>query len=316
MRIFNFYLSLLFISSFLFTGCSKHSPVLTLLSTEKIGYPSGSGVEYRKGKVFIIGDDSPLLYIMDSALQVSDSVRLTAETTVRVPWQTKKDYEDIAFTGYRQDGDVLLLGSGSAPPNRSTVLLFNEATKQSSIFSVDTLYKRLQAAGLRDINIEGITNLNGSYLLSNRGNKGFLKNYFIVLPPDFWLHPDTVEFHTMLAGINKDTATFNGISGLEYDYASDRLLVTVSTENTYSNSMDGEIGKSYLWIITGMADKENFRAINPEIIIDLNKSDARFKGHKIESVTIISQSRKSMILVFVADDDDGYTHLFKAKLDF
>ncbi|MEO7444151.1 MAG: hypothetical protein ABIT96_09030, partial [Ferruginibacter sp.] len=165
-------------------------------------------------------------------------------------------------------------------------------------------------------NIEGITNLNGNYILSNRGNKGFLKNYMIVLPENFWLHQDSCVIYTLLAGVNKDTAAFNGISGLEYDFASDKLLATVSTENTYSNNADGEIGKSYLWLFYDMQEKKNYRAVNPDIIIDLGKSDNRFTGHKIEAVTILSRSRKQMDLLFVADDDDGYTHLFKARLIF
>jgi hypothetical protein len=95
---------------------------------------------------------------------------------------------------------------------------------------------------------------------------------------------------------------------------SDRLLLTVSTENTYNITQNGTIGKSYLWIIDNISAKKNMTAINPSKIIDLEELDERFKGHKIESVCIISEDKNETQLVLVADDDNGTSVLFKITL--
>jgi hypothetical protein len=104
------------------------------------------------------------------------------------------------------------------------------------------------------------------------------------------------------------------VSGLEYSVASDRLLLTVSTENTFNTMDDGAIGKSYLWIINNISTKKNMVAVNPDKVIDLEEMDLRFKGHKIESVCIIWENKKEMQLALVADDDKGSSILFKVDL--
>jgi hypothetical protein len=92
--------------------------------------------------------------------------------------------------------------------------------------------------------------------------------------------------------------------------------MSVSTENTVNSYDDGTIGKSYLWIINDISSgKKRYLALNPDRIIDLEEIDERFKGHKIESVCIISENRKQMELVLSADDDKGKTTLFKLLLD-
>jgi hypothetical protein len=55
-------------------------------------------------------------------------------------------------------------------------------------------------------------------------------------------------------------------------------------------------------------------AVNPDRMIDLEKMDQRFKGHKIESVCIIRENKKEMQLALVADDDKGTSLLFKVDL--
>ena len=51
--------------------------------------------------------------------------------------------------------------------------------------------------------------------------------------------------------------------------------------------------------------------MNPDRIIDLEDTDSRFSGHKIESVCIISENSKEKILILTADDDKGGTVLFR-----
>lgn len=122
------------------------------------------------------------------------------------------------------------------------------------------------------------------------------------------------DIRIMKLGANIDTASFSGVSGLDYSYKSDRLFLTVSTENTYGTQTDGTIGKSYLWMIDNISSKKRLSAINPSRIIDLEDLDDRFKGHKIESVCVISENKTDYQLALVADDDKGMSVLYRIKL--
>ena len=118
----------------------------------------------------------------------------------------------------------------------------------------------------------------------------------------------------MKLGASTDTGSFSGVSGLDYSDRSDRLFLTVSTENTYSSFADGTIGKSYLWIIDNISSKRRLAAINPNRIIDLESIDKRFEGHKIESVCIFAETKRLYRLALVADDDTGTSILFTLTL--
>src|SRR5207253_3211794 len=119
---------------------------------------------------------------------------------------------------------------------------------------------------------------------ASRGNRSFRLNYLVFTSLQFWNKQDSAEIRIMKVGTNADTTNFSGVSGLDYSAVSDKLLLTVSTENTSSAVADGSIGKSYLWIINNISAKKKLVAVNPDRIIDLEEADKRFKGHKIESV--------------------------------
>jgi hypothetical protein len=208
-----------------------------------------------------------------------------------------------------------LLGSGSSFPNRSKGWLLDIVTEEKTFIDLETFYKRIQANGIKELNIEGSTAIPGGMLLANRGNKSHPRNYLIFTSSDFWNNQETADIRIMKLGASADTASFSGVSGLDYSYRSDRLFLTVSTENTYSTQTDGAIGKSYLWVIDNLSSKKRLTAINPNRIIDLESVDKRFSGHKIESVCILSENRTSFHLTLVADDDKGTSLLFTLKLN-
>jgi hypothetical protein len=300
---------------FMISCCKKHKPGIKLLAIKQTNYPSGSGLSFYENKIYLVGDDAAWVLIMDTALNVTDSIRIHDSSGPRIPWQVKPDFEDIALVHKGNEHFFFMPGSGSGGAFRNSALLLNAFNHQQNKFPLDSFYARLKLFGIKDINIEGAAALPGSMLLSNRGNKGYQKNFLIFVDNNFWIKPASCDFSIVLAGTTNDTAAFNGISGLDYARKSDKLLLTVSTENTYSNFADGAIGKSYLWIINDISAKKNFSAINPNIIIDLDATDSRFEGHKIEAVTILEENKKSMILLLVSDDDDGKSKLFKVILN-
>ncbi|HET9277902.1 MAG TPA: hypothetical protein VFN95_06935 [Flavitalea sp.] len=277
-------------------------------------YSSGSGMAFFNNRIYLIGDDMGYLLVTDTSFRMIDSIRLYHETG-RIPKNIKPDLEAASIIRAKKAPFLLLLGSGSVFPYRSKGWLLDIKTREKMLINLDTFYKRLRANGINDVNIEGLTSIPGGVLLANRGNKSNPKNYLIFTASDFWKNQEATSIKVMKLGANTDTTSFSGASGLDYSHKSDRLFLTVSTENTYSSFADGTIGKSYLWIIDNLSSKRRLAAINPNRVIDLESLDERFKGHKIESVCILSESRTAYRLAMVADDDKGTSVLFTIKLN-
>lgn len=271
-------------------------------------YPSASGIEYVNGHYYIIGDDASQLLVLDSSLNITDSISLYSYAEKRIPKAIKPDLEAIAVL---PGNKLLITGSGSLAPNRNVAWIIDPATKQKESIRLDTFYQRITLNGINELNIEGVTAIPGSLLLSNRGSKGYPKNHLVIAHEKFWQRQTQSGITTILAGVNTDSSLFSGISGLAYASRTDRLIMTVSTEDTRNNMDDGAIGKSYLWIIRNISSRKNWKAVNPDKIIDLDAADPRFIGQKIESVCITKETKRFLYLLLVADNDDGSSSLFR-----
>lgn len=291
----------------LMTGCKTSAHLLTEVKILP-HYPSASGIEYFNNKLYIIGDDANNLLVLDSSFNNIDSVSFYSFTEKRIPKKIKPDLEAITTI---PGGRLLLTGSGSSAPARNIAWLLDPFSKQKDSIRLDTFYQRLALYGIKELNIEGITSFPGGLILSNRGSKGYPKNHLIFTRKNFWDQQSQSPITTILAGSDSDSSLFSGISGLTYSAKMDALIMTVSTEDTRNNIDDGAIGKSYLWIIKNISSKKNWKAINPNVIIDLDAADDRFKGQKIESVCISKETSRRYYLILAADNDNGSSTLFR-----
>lgn len=271
-------------------------------------YPSASGIEYFNNQYYVIGDDANDLLVLDSNLHPTDSISLYSFAEKRIPKKIKADLEAITLT---KDNKLLIVGSGSLSPYRNTAWLIDPATKQKDSIKLDTFYQRFKLNGIDEINIEGISAIPGSILLSNRGSKGYPRNHLILTSDNFWEDQANAPISIILVGSNTDSTLFSGVSGFAYTKKSDRLVLTVSTEDTRNTMDDGAIGKSYLWIIENISARKNWKAINPDQVIDLEAIDPKFKGQKIESVCVLKETKNFLHLVLAADNDDGSSSIFR-----
>lgn len=316
MHLYNAPFPILQVLFFMIVMCAscKEEPGPTLIEMKQVeGYPSGSGIEYFNKQVFVVGDDAGWLLIMDSVLQRKDSLRIFETDEYRIPKEIKADLESIMVERVNGKMVMLIPGSGSTE-QRNSMLLIDPVQNTKSEISLDTFYQRLRAEGLKDLNIEGSCSLPGNVLLASRGNKGFPRNYLVFTSKRFWEKQDIVPIKLLKIGIQADSSSFSGISGLDYSASTDQLFITVSTENTSNSYEDGSIGKSYLWIINDISSRRRLDAINPDRIIDLEEIDSRFKGHKIESVCLMSRQKNNQEILLVSDDDKGGTVLFRMKM--
>ncbi len=293
-------------------GCQKKLEIIKIVELKN--YPSGSGMTLIKNHIFLIGDDAPYITILDTALQVVDTLALIQSSDIRIAKDIKPDLEAAATLYIDRKSYGLFIGSGSVTPYRNYGYLVNPGHKQFLKIDLAGFYNKLKALGVQDINIEGATAIPGGILLSNRGNKSNRKNQLIFTNPRFLTDPDSATIKIIKVGTNTDSASFSGVSGLDYSRKHDRLWLSVSTENTANSFEDGEIGKSYLWMINDITSRKRYSAINPTKIFDLVALDKRFKGQKIESVCVTAQYKNKTELVLVADNDNGTSKLFKILL--
>jgi len=290
----------------LFASCGSNNMLKEIKKLEH--YPSASGIEYFNNQFYIIGDDANDLLILDSSLTPTDSISLYSFAEKRIPKKVKADLEAITIT---KDNKLLIVGSGSLSPYRNTAWLIDPVSKQKDTIRLDTFYQRLTQNGIQETNIEGISAIPGSMILSNRGSKGYPKNHLIFTVDNFWNNQANAPITIILVGSNKDSSLFSGVSGFTYAKKSDRLILAVSTEDTRNNMDDGAIGKSYLWVIKNISAKKKWKAINPDQVIDLDAMDAKFKGQKIESVCVTKETKDFLHLVLAADNDDGSSSIFR-----
>jgi len=294
-----------------FLSCNSNR---TDVEIKKLSYPSGSGIEFYNDHFYLIGDDATSLLQLDNNFNVTDSIQLYDSVQGRIPKETKPDLEGLTVINEKGNTRLLITGSGSLKPYRNTAWSIDPATKQKSIFRVDSFYQRLSSYGLEVINIEGICTIPGSIIFSNRGNKAYQKNFLILTQNGFLNNQSACSIHIIQINTNEDTASFKGVSGLAYAPGSDKLILTVSTEDTRSAYEDGTIGKSYLWIIDNISSKIKTDTISPNRIIDLETIDSRFSGQKIESACVISENKNFIHLALTADNDKGSSTVFKISI--
>ncbi len=310
----NVFSSVMLILFLLSSGCGKKLEILKIVELKS--YPSGSGMTLIKNQIFLVGDDANYITIMDTSLRIVDSISIISFNKTRIPKEIKPDLEAAATLFIDGKPYALFIGSGSLSPYRNYGYLVNPDNKQSLKIDLQNFYKKLNAFGIADINIEGATFIPGGILLANRGNQSNRKNELIFTRPTFLANADSAEIKIIKIGADTDSTAFSGISGLDYSRKDDRLWASVSTENTNNSTDDGAIGKSYLWMVNDISAKRRLSAINPSQIFDLEVLDQRFKGEKIESVCVVAHNKKSVELVLVADNDKGSTRLFKIKLTY
>jgi hypothetical protein len=278
---------------------------------KQLSYPSSSAIVCVDARFYIMGDDARNLVILNTELEEIDSIALYHSNERRIPKPAKGDIEAGTITA---DNKLLLVGSGSLPPHRNGGWLIDPAAARADSFRLDTIYGRIMEAGLTMLNIEGACTLPGFILLANRGNNAWRKNHLILLADTFLNAQHTAGIQIVELSANNKGPVFVGVSGMDHHAKSDELIITASTENTSSNTGDGAIGKSYLWVIRNFSSKQHLPTIRPDIVIDLEDLDKRFHGLKIESVCVIRKTNVGYYIALVADNDDGNSTVITTEI--
>ncbi len=307
------FLPIVFIVTFIISSCQSNNDLVILKSLDQ--YPSASAIEYINGKLYITGDDATGILVLDTNLHIIDSIPLIDYPCKRIPKEIKPDLESSVY--FQDKGTVLFLfGSGSLTPYRNNGWWYYFETNIKDSMPLKSLYNQIKKSGIKDLNIEGACITNQYLVLSNRGNKSYPENHLVITDRNFWNNDSSFQITVIPIITDSDTTSFSGISGLCYAPEKDKLIMTVSTEDTRNSFEDGAIGKSFLWIVNQITSKIHDKDIHPDRIINLEKIDSRFKGQKIESATVVRESKEQVQLVLVADNDNGSSTVFKLTVKY
>lgn len=300
--------------TFLFACNMPDKPSAELLEKRELpGFSSASAIDFHDGRLYVTGDDARHLLVLDKNYAVLDSISLFPGDGLRIPKKEKTDLEASAIIAYNGRDQLLVAGSGSTS-SREVFLLFPlDSPRNYSIISSGVFWKSLHTLGLRDINIEGLTAVNGLLVFANRAHLGQPDNHLVITGIDALAEASNPSWKTILLELEHEPGAVKGVSGLAYVPSLDLLLFTVSVEETASTFDDGAIGDSFLGYVTGFSKSMNEPAVKPAQLLNLSAVHPDFKGEKIESVCVES-FHDGLVLHLAADNDDGSSTLFKVSL--
>lgn len=319
-------------------GCQQKAIPVSSLSVEsmeavveqKIFYqdlPSASGMEAAGVGYYVVGDDSPYLYLLDANYTLVEKTPLfdtTSFASGRIPKLEKADLESMAQFKYKNDDYLLLLGSGATVNrNKAFVVRLSDA-KEVRAVDISTFYTFLQKilarqASSETLNIEGLaSDETHFYLLQRRLAAGvntifrFKKEEFLDYLMEGKGLPNASAFYIRLPQLGPYEAGFSGACIFE-----DKLFFSASIENALSAVDDGEVLGSFVGFVPLYTLGRAGDAANPLEVpaLQLKNADGTMYTGKAESVVVQSKDESGGYkAIMVSDDDQGHSELLKVIL--
>ncbi len=290
----------------------------TILSEKPIpGLPSASGIELIGPVAYVISDDAPFIYLLDSAtLAVLAQVRLFESTefgTGRIPKGTKPDLEALtALTWPDGQAGVLALGSGSTPAREKGWFVPVSGSKPQQV-ALGPLYEllRAQLGTGAVLNLEAAATTASELLLFQRtvGKVDAALQFRLPLSA-------TLQFLMGSGPAPKVSAPLRfpvpyignrpaGFSGATF--VQGRLFVTASVEDTDDAVLDGAVLGSFLGLVDGNDNTATFAR--------LTWPGGRPYLGKVEGLAVRrTLGPRRWELLLVTDDDAGGSTALMAEL--
>ncbi|NEM96949.1 DUF6929 family protein [Pontibacter burrus] len=301
------------------------TPTATIVTTQFYqNIPSGSGIEKAPDGYFIVGDDSPFLYLIGKDFKIKDQYTLfdTSEfVNGRIPKAVKPDLESLATLNYKGKDYLLILGSGSSG-NRNKAFLVElpivpgkPVVKEINIKHLfDTLQQDTTIVGKELLNIEGLAVSEDKVYLLQRALKD---------APNLVLSFDLQDFCSFLFNnlpfpapelhffelpmLQNYQAGFSGAHVLD-----DKLFFTASIESSPNAILDGEVLGSFVGYIPLQDIDKATTASKPTVISAAKVTDQSGKAYtgKIESL-VVERDEANYRIIAVSDDDQGHSEVLE-----
>jgi len=290
------------------------APLSFVRASRLADYPSGSGITFLQDKFYVTGDDATSIAVLDRNLIPVHSIAISDYPEKRIPKPVKPDYEASTLMTVGGKPTLAILGSASTPVRKKLMLVAPDAAGPFTMsFPTDVFIRRLTAAGIKEVNLEGITMVGNRVVIANRGNLAYQENHLILTDPAFWLRQDTAALFVCRPDVSAFVPGFTGLSDIAWLPERDILFLSFSSEDTTNAYDDGAIGLSYLAWIHKPLDKLSAAVCKPDGMVVLSEVSTEFNGQKIEGICATAGPGNSITIHLVADNDTGDTGLFELR---
>ena len=154
-----------------------------------------------------MGDDATHLLVLDTSLNIIDSIPILSFQGNRIPKETKPDLEASAFNS--DSNEIFIFVSGSLSPYRNLAWRYNIQTRVKDSVSLENLYSQVKNLGIEQVNIEGACFIAGKLILVNRGNKDYPKNHLIITDDKFWHKDSSFQISIIPFAAQRHSTSFN-----------------------------------------------------------------------------------------------------------
>ena len=288
---------------------------LTVTETRPLAnIPSGSGLQKAGNNYYVIGDDAPFLYCLDSSFKVTSKIPLLDTLPFaagRILKGEKPDFEAVELIG---ENEIVIFGSGSKSPQRDLfirVLLADSPRVER--YSLTAFYKHLKglpAFQNSELNIEAAAHHNNQLFLFNRKPGILIRLEYSAFLNYLKGNAPLPELQVTPFSLPKIGGVESGFSGATVLPAESKIIFTATAEATTNAYDDGEI----LGSIVGLINLTNGAIANT---FEYTLISTEGNPLKVESVTVeeVLAGRKAK-LVFVTDDDRGNSVILKGVLSW
>ncbi len=177
-------------------------------------YPTGSGIEFYDDKIYIVGNDSRDLLVMNKKWSKPELINLFAGQDKKTAKSLKSDLETMTLLSIDKKQHLLIVGSGSNE-NRNKGVLLNLKNSAISWLDLSVFYDRVRAGGIPALNIEGIAEVYDYLVMVNRGTEAKPGNHLIITKSDFWKNQEKTSLQIIDIDFeNAIAAGTLGITGL------------------------------------------------------------------------------------------------------
>lgn len=293
--------------------------VNVLSETTLSGIASASGMERKSDHYFVVSDDAPWLYELDSTLKTVRKYLIhnkSFEGVQRVPGDVKPDYE--AMVEYKWGSkDLLIFGSGSGPERKTMIRVdFTSRGYDVNTYTLEHLYNLIMESGkisADQLNIEGAASWRDHIILMNRETNQLI----LIAKYDFerYMKFDEDKQKKKNLKINFYDFELPEIDGVQAQLSGGMkvtgehvLVFTASVEGRDDTAQDGEVLGSFIGLIPLK------KLLSREMQIARVMKDGQPYIGKIESVQVEKVKDNKLLLNAVTDDDQGTSSFLEIEL--
>lgn len=264
-----------------------------------IGIGSASGLFFQNNLLYLISDNSNLLYQYDIPSKNLSKTELSQVRPLEnIPKAYKPDFEAMTING----NDLYLFGSGSTD-KRNIAYKVNLASKKNDKLDMAELYDAMQSFGQIDkanFNIEAVVNDRTDWYFFNRGNGPKGQNAIFTLSGDvFGQEYQMLHNEFTLPKINGAPASFTDAVKVK-----NKLYFLAAAEKSNSTYHDGEVAGTLI----GCIEIDSMEIDWTEVISTKNK---------FEGITLYAEDAKTLTFLLCEDTDSEVeaSEIYKLSID-